>query len=372
MLENITLKGLFFCSFILAGLCGDSAKATLTTKHRQPVKSEVASSDIVEIQVADYTKLARDQAFEAGIKEVLGGLGLSSELMDRSEIKELFSKSSNYVKQFNYLTIAGDSSKQQLLLKIEFNKSAINEIARKVMSSANSAKRQSVLVWVAYKQLGGNNKLLTLDNNPKLLERLIAQANSLSLQLTFPIYDLQDLSYVTADDLCKFNVTKIKTASLRYQIPVVVAGCVSQLADNSYNSSWQLLQSEEQLDQFSFTALGEEEVLFRSLTGVIDKLSATSVSQAAPSEVSSVVLVIDGVAGLAQHRRLANYFKKLSPMIIGFEILEVNSSNVKVELKVVGGRKALLEILADHSHLLSSFEVPNEFETVLRYYWHAS
>lgn len=234
------------------------------------------------VPIADYSDGERNKAFVSAYKQIIASLSGDAKDFSSEEVKEklrditVWVKSYSYTKQlppeisaalpadnkgglflqvvFDPVSIPEklkpdssgapvDRSKSgfPLLVTVSATKSSAAPLPkegeasskeagreRAVVPSVVSRERPTILVWlVVLAKDPRQNLLLDDSNNSKLAQELKAVAHRGSFSVTLPAMDLEEITTITADDICNFDAKVIKNAAKRYGVKNIVTGCVA-------------------------------------------------------------------------------------------------------------------------------------------------
>gem|GEM_PF-3611603 len=109
------------------------------------------------------------------------------------------------------------------------NKGYTTQITPKDKDRVKTKSLSSIptLVWLVILAENPSQNILVDDSNSKTAQVLKSLANSADLDVILPTMDLEDITKITADDICNFDIKIITAASKRYNAQNVVAGCIS-------------------------------------------------------------------------------------------------------------------------------------------------
>lgn len=160
-----------------------------------------------------------------------------------------------------------------------------------------------LLVWlVVLAKDPQQNVLLDDSHNNRLTRELKTAAKTAGLDVILPTMDLEDISKITPDDICNFDVKIITAAAQRYGAKNVLVGCIAAGMDNgvsserngSYSdgtvsdikhSEWTLLAKGKKTAHWKLTAAGNAMLIRQAINEVgqiITPINPSSTISAVP------------------------------------------------------------------------------------------
>lgn len=270
-----------------------------------------------EVPIASKGDADRAKAFVEAYKQVIFSLSKDPKIMSSPEIKSKLKHINFWVQSYNYTKHSGADGQPSLFLKVNFDPQGIPERLRPTdladtsdesesidntaattstdneTETANTAniKNADILVWLA--TIGDNaktNVIVDDTNTHPIANPLENIAQKDGFSLTLPTMDLQDITKITADDVCDQDINVIKNSSNRYGATKIAAGCIVQ-TDSGKRGQW-LLLSEDKIYHWDFSGQNETVILqqaFDSMAKVLMLKKAIKPAQPTPTETNPVI-----------------------------------------------------------------------------------
>jgi len=255
------------------------------------------SASTIEIPVADYSDTERNKAFIAAFKQVVTNVSGNAANIKNPEVQKKLKNISSWVQSYNYTKHSDTTTQQKLFLQVRFDNSIIpddikqnsantttannsDETQKQTINSdtdnavqnaqiqeyntttpsttstidtktnivntnitatnTTNANAPTVLVWLVALGSDLQNNIFADDtSNNNITRSLKTAAKNSGIKITLPEMDLEDISQITADDVCNLDSKIIKAASKRYNGKITVAGCISG-EKNNLHSEWLL------------------------------------------------------------------------------------------------------------------------------------
>jgi hypothetical protein len=163
--------------------------------------------------------------------------------------------------------------------------------------------------------------------------------------------DLEDVANIRSYDICSLDDGKIRAASLRYNVPVILAGCVKPQKDG-YSSSWLLLEGSKQ-ESFNVNEFNIENILARAMYETASRVTEEVIT--VPREINELTIRVTNVNGLEQYKELEQYLRSFDP-IKRVELSNVDSAGLELIVEVAGGREGLIKVLNAQYKLIPSVD----------------
>lgn len=218
-----------------------------------PVTGLYAATAVVD----DQDPATRRAAMPALLQQVVGRLVGEPDprlLLQRwPELNTALSKPENYLEQFLYQRIAGES--QQLRLRVEFDERALGQLVQRLNLPQWGRDRPEVLTVIAWE---GDGRRAVLASAPSsllaadLLAELQRTAQNSGLPIAVPLMDLQDQRDLPFVEIRAGFYDRVLDAAARYGADAVLVGRLKmaaggdELAQRETDVKWSLLQRDAQ------------------------------------------------------------------------------------------------------------------------------
>lgn len=327
----------------------------------EPIKPSVQQQPYaVELPTNGESEAERRQDFVKALTTLLTKNSNNPKMLELAGVKAALGNPGRYVRRFNYVNRSTMMGKQEQFIQISFDPKGIAKLLQLQRSSSNVVlveTKPTTLVWLAVDKSGG--KVLDESSDDGMIEVLKKKGQEFGLSIMLPTLDLQDISNVKVQDICRLDVEKIKAVSQRYGSSVIAMGCVSgpSFLKSDWSSKWLLLQGAK-IDNFTFIGSSADDVITQAIKGIAAN-TANIVTPVAIGPVAKVVLRITNIDGLRQYNEVVKYLHNLGK-IPQIDLVNISVSDVEVAINIPGGKKALLIVLGAQHKL-----APNEEVTVL-------
>ncbi len=334
LLAKKKLKILKISLTIIASLWISTASAAL-------VKSLYSA----QIPVPDTTSQAQQKAMSTALKQVLVKVSGDSNIINMPALQPDISQAESLIQSYSYNEPTDD--KDPLLLQVQFEPGAINQLLTKVQKRPWSKDRPLTLIWLAVTDNQGNTQQIN-DNSPEA--QIIKQDAALrGLPIIFPILDLQDLNNISINDIQIANPPAIKTASSRYNANAILVGYIHATIDNNWQSNWTLMSGDTTLT-WSIPGTDENQILTTVTDDVANALATTATARSpavkttATSSAAEVTIQIDDVTDMDQYAAIMKYLQNLAS-VKKAELLDTSPTNIIVKLTCAGTTTQLISAL---------------------------
>lgn len=434
----------------------------------------MAATDIstytVEVPVADYSENERNKAFVTAFKQIITELSSNTKVTNLSSVKDKLKNIANWVQSYNYTKRTDTPNQQKIFLQIRFDKMSIpsdvtinqadeptsppientetiKEPAADFLDTPTSPTQHTpaaavthnlpnnpnILVWlVAIGDKTQQNIFIDDASTNELAQSLKKAANNANIKLILPTMDLEDLTNITADDVCNLDVNTIKTAAKRYGIENILTGCIAK-ENNNQHSEWLLITNKQKL-HWTLASQNTNSLVTQAVNKVAEILqpalnndqkqqslqpqntqltpsvtttpssplpapttTLTTIDNQPPSSVltnpplpptttqmqslaseqneqlppNQVQLSITNITNLDQYAAVVKYLHAL-PKVEKIELQNINASTVKLKVTILGGKDAIVNLLKTQHQLTpntNSNNTDNQDATTLNYNW---
>ena len=286
------------------------------------------------IKVGDYSKKAQKIAVSKGFKNVLIKATGNSNVINLHEIQDEIKNSENYVQSYNYKIIKSNSDKKELYLNVNFSSKEIKQLLENINQPTWDNKRPSVLIWLAVNNYKGNSFLIHDSNSiAKILKN---DFENRGLNTLFPIGDLTDINNVSLSDFSSINLSKIRSASKRYDAKVIVVGLIvssvkaNDLKHINWDSKW-LLLFKDQDTNWDISNTDLDDIFSKATTVITDKIANIDINSNNKMKRREILLSISNINNLQKFVSLMQYLKNLKS-VKGVKLIGVTPTSAEVLL----------------------------------------
>ncbi len=368
----------FFCiSFLLVGVMGAiNAHAV-----------EITGLYDAQVEVVDRDSQTFRGATQDALAEVIVRVSGNSHAIESPDIVTALSKPDRYLLQFGYekllskslavhpggvnslLGLASDTDKgamfgeatvdvpkpPELLLKLQFDPKAINQLLRRAGLPIWASNRPEVLLWLGA-ELEGQRQLVSPSSSVELSSLLLKESHRRGLPLSMPIYDLQDQAVVSIGDIWGMFTDRLIEASSRYPATGVLMAKVYQNNDGLWVGSW-TLNVDGQSEWFDSEGDTANDAIAQAVDWAADQMAVKFAILASAGETDAVTLQISGIRQLTSYADVSKYLgglvairrvqmQELNGDVLTFQVyLESDKEQLQQSLKL-DGHLALLDVVA--------------------------
>lgn len=276
----------------------------------------------------------------------------------------------------SYQYIPADSG-GQLILQVDFDPTAVAGLLKsKGQNVPAAAPSQQLLIWLVVENDGQQQLLGSASAYAKTID---AEAKQKSITTEWPLLDLSDLKALSATQAWNGDWPSIQTASKRYTHDGIVLVHLSKSDGDGtqalWTSEWTLRTAKQNMD-WAFTANDAASALrggTAELSSMIAEGAAASIAAAppqAPLPVSSVQVIVYGVADLSALDELKNTLQQLTP-VQDIEVVEVSPDEVILNINAAGGSATLQQAIAEQlpNLVITQSTDQNSANDTLTYQW---
>jgi hypothetical protein len=288
----------------------------------EPVKGLYA----VQAAVASETEKDRATAFGQALLQVVTKVSGKTKPETIKPILAATKKASDYVRGFSYSN-SSTNDRNSLILNMNFNASAVNNLIKEAGLSVLSNNRPTTLLWIVVKDEKGQRTFVKASAPAAVLVTQEMQARG--LPFSFPTLDQDDLAKARASDVEALLPDSILKASARYSPEAVLMVAIMMQPDGSVKARW-LLNLQTQQPTWETTgalpaaiAKGVDHVtdtLMQSFSGASNALAA-----------SHVVIKVIGLNDVADYGAVLHFLKHTAGI-------------VNVDVKDVSAQEALFDV----------------------------
>jgi uncharacterized protein len=317
----------------------------------------------------------RSRAFTAALQHVLSKLTGHDEVLANPTIQEALRAPQAYVETWTYHTEQVPASNvQALAIDVVFFQAEIQRLLKNASVALWPPNRPETLVWLVVQDTAGARRFVdpSTGESIEVLTALQAVAKQRGVPLAAPLLDFEDQRLLRPDQLWDFDLEAIRLVSSRYSYTSILAIRVlltpgTQVMAKAVHVFRDQVQEHEALDialpDFMSASIA---VAARQLA---DNYSVRlSTTDATPAE--SLMLTIDGIAGLSDYAAVLAYLDKV-PGISDLQMREVDGDKLTFSLNAAGQVRQLEENLALDPRLQPQADAAGSSSRRLQYHWQA-
>lgn len=341
-----------------------------------PVRAErVLDLYSVTVPVADQGKKALSSGVREAFQQILLKVTGSNEVLSNAEVLSAGKRAQSYVLQYNYASSANtDPQQEDILLKVVFQRNAIQQLLRKAGLPMWTSNRPNVLIWLAVDDTR-QRQTMGPETLPDLVVVSEQKAQMRGLPITIPLLDLEDSMAMAVDDIWRFKSERIQSASQRYQSDAILAGRVVITSTGKWMGSWWF---EYQGKTLTFDGQGNnaESYVGYGIDHIANRLAEKYAIYPSENQDDAVQLVLGGINSFTDYADAAKYLKDLVS-VRSLQIVEVDEDVIVYQLTIEGELDQLQNLLEiDKRMLPGNFpDLPelaadhNDESTILYYRW---
>jgi hypothetical protein len=284
-------------------------------------------------------------------------------LLNATDLSSLEAEANSYVQQYEYLRtniLAQDLTQpDQLALRLKFGANAVNKAIQQLQLPAWDKNRPDILIWVTVEE-GNNVTMVGLETDGLgVIKPLSHAAESRGLPLLLPLMDLQDQAAVNAADIRDNNVSKLETASQRYQADVILTASIQQ-QDTAVIIDWHAAGRDVRESWLTQGSLND--ALKQGVGMLADKLALRYTQQLNTDQPKQrLKLSVSNVVNFADYNRLMQYLEQLD-LVTDIQIANLGEQQLDLDIGFQGSETVLQRMLSVGSLLLEE-ETPDSVNT---------
>jgi len=288
---------------------------------------------LAEGQEVEQRNRAIVEAFRQVLVKVTGNRGVVHQPLLADEINS----APRYVQQYRYRVVMQEQQ-QVRMLRVKFDKNAVDRMLRQQGVAVWGDKRPATLVWLATEQ-NGRRSLVMADSDEQAYSSLIGAMERRGVPILFPLMDLEDQTRLQVSDVWGGFADTIWQASERYGPDAVMTARLVKFGAELWRADWTLLLGKK---EFLWDSEGDSLAMAveAGIHAGMDLLASRYAPSAAENSVDAIYLHVSGVNDLYHFARLQRY-------LLGQGAVEqaslafVEPRAVTYALQVRGGQHAL-------------------------------
>ncbi len=296
-----------------------------------------------KIPVSTQNPAERKAALVAGMRQVLLRVSGHSIVLTITAIEEALTHPTRYMQRYRYRNHEGPTGVQEMVLRVRFDKHAINKLLRDNGMPVWGRTRPAVLVWMV---VDNHQSRILLGNDVSNPAKtfISEQARLRGIPLRWPLLDLSDRASITTSDVWGSFEDTIINASRRYHTEAILVGRAYKTYDGSWNARWTLYNHGQREDWNAHA-----ETLIEALMPGVDRtagiLAQRFASIKGDEQNKPLLLQVYGVNTLTAYNKTLKYLSRLA-VVTDIQPQIVSPDNVTFRLKVRNGRLAVSQAIA--------------------------
>lgn len=294
-----------------------------------------------------------EQAFQKFLIQSYG----SDKVLNLPPVIQALAESDQYVTQFSF----HENEKVGRYIKVNFNKSRINQLFHSIKQPLWEQARPLTLIWLVIERnqtpvwVGGDSETEILQAMEKVLQER-------AIPFVFPLLDLTDTEQVREQHVINEELEPLIQSAKRYHVDEILLGRLSKNA-NGWLGHWTLVKGSEKISwDNTATALdpllqtAAEELSSKLMRGHFEVTALTARPNG--NTKTKIRLMISGVFNATQYTTVLQYLHHL-PEVSEVEMLEVTPGQITFELEILGNTADLIKSIAA-GHVLIEQVTPTE------------
>ena len=306
-----------------------------------------------QVPVADQQEAARNKAASAGMADVLVKVSGSRTVLRNEEIQRAMQSGSRYLSRFSYNknpepVTTEEGEELAYLVELLYRKNAIMDLLTISNEPIWAESRPATLIWMVVDDLENGRRLPLADDLSDIRQITEEQAVRRGLPVIWPIYDLQEQSALTLDQLWQADNQAVLGASMRYEADGVLQGRLLGASDGVWRTAWEYSFGD------STTYWDSEcEELADCVAVPIDAVAeilAARYALISTDDGNQVTLQVDGLDSFDDYGDVLFYFKKLIA-VSNVELASVKGTSFTFVLRLNTDQEKLQELIGLNDRL---------------------
>lgn len=282
---------------------------------------EVKDLFVTEVAVEDQSAARRDEAFRAGLGNVLVKVSGARDILTAPAVEPIMRKAARYVQRYHYFEkpldeTGGDALPKespeaaQPYLSVDFDGEALQRDLRDAGLPVWGANRPQVLVWLGADQGPRERFIVAEDSGEDVRDLLMAAAQRRGVPLILPLMDLEDRRHVAFVDISAGFTDNLSQASERYNARVVLVGYLNKGRDGNWTVEWTVLRDNVS-SRWRETDVDLRQAVDSGVDGLADILASRYASTSSGGELVNYTVAVEDVTSLDDYAAVLTYLEKL-------------------------------------------------------------
>lgn len=248
----------------------------------------------------------------------------------------------NYVNEYSYIQ-APAGADQPLLLKVNFNQGAINQLLSENNFAIWQENRPVTLVWMVVND--AKDQHFIHDESQQPIALYFKQAMSArGLPIIFPMLDLSDSLQVQATDVTALNSEAILKASARYSPDAILLVYIEVQQVDQISGHWELLIQGQKM-RWETDGSDLASVMQAGVDDVTDALASRYTVVPNSHESSQFTLIVSQLSGVDDYAHLTHYLNHL-PGVTNLQVLNVTPEQAKFSVSINSSIETFKQIIS--------------------------
>lgn len=292
-----------------------------------------------QVPVPSQSKADWQRAMPQALTQVLVKVSGNENIVQAPHIKQQLVNAAALVQSYSYLNNTNANGQSVILLQVQFNEQAVNQLLHQLGTSSWGNNRPLVLIWLATPDTKGQTLLSSTSSAPAVAA-LQKAANRRGLPILLPIMDLEDQQQVTLTDVEQSIPGGALQSAKRYGANAVLEGNVTNV-NGQWSGQWQLLLPTNNNLTWNTQGSNMNQVLTTAINKVADNMASQFTAQADSNQQNQQITIrVTSVNGLDDVTNVLKYLRSLPP-VTSAEVMGINTNDVLVNITITGGLDAL-------------------------------
>lgn len=221
----------------------------------------------------------------------------------------------------------------KLQLWVRFDEKSLSKDLRDLGIAVWGKERPNTLLWLVVDGSGGSS-FLGQDGNPELLSEINRRSHERGIDLTFPLYDLQDYAILKPADVQGGFMQPILDASRRYPVDAILSGYIKSVAPDIWEGRWTGYIKGD-MKTWQVTGVLPGMVIDEGIDDMTDFLASKFIHKTV-LEKTDLTMTVSGINSLAQYAHVLKYLGSLSS-VTKIQVSKVITGAVTFVVTVHGG-----------------------------------
>jgi hypothetical protein len=307
----------------------------------------VANLHSATVPVADQSSKALSTAARQGLAEVLVKVSGSRQLLKNPEIVAALGQSRSHVQQYYY--VRGETSAAELLVRVDFDGAFVTDLVRKAGAPIWTANRPVVLAWVVLDGEQGK-QFVSWDSTPVQAQLLVDAFARRGVPVQFPVFDLNDMTAVSAENVWRLDRTAIEAASARYNVQDVIAGRLAGPSGGKSAGNWSYFYQGGRVNRSA--TVPDLQAFLRTGAGIVaGEMSARYALLPTTGGEGEIHMLVTGVSSYVDYAAIVRWLEDLE-LVEHVNIRRVRGEQIELQLQAQVDASQLAGLIELNDHLL--------------------
>ena len=322
----------------------------------------VADLYAATVPVADQSEQALSTAARQGLAEVLVKVSGSSQLLKNPEIVGALGQARSHVQQYYY--VRGETAAAELLVRFDFDGAFVTDLVRKSGAPLWTANRPVALAWVVLDGEQGK-QLVSWDSTPLQAQQLVDAFSRRGVPVQIPVFDLNDMTAVSAENVWRLDRTAIVAASARYNVQDVIAGRLASPSGGKFTGDWSYFYQGDRVNRSA--TVPDVQAFLRAGAGIVaGEMSARYALSPTVGGEGELRMLVTGVSSYADYAAIVRWLEELE-LVEHANIRRVQGEQIELQLQAQLNASQLAGLIELNNQLLPAS--PPGSTAQLNYQW---